>query len=154
MLFSVFLFAEPTSRTGWTKEDVEAAWGHVDTGTFSDIYYSFDVGWEPTDRFYAVPANGTHVVNGGITIVDRIHRRSCAIPTATFSTGRWIQSADGTPTGYEAHTGNQYGLSVGYQLNLSSWLVTETTTGECPMSPNDCHPVDPPLVSTRTCAPS
>lgn len=151
-LFSVVPFAlAPTADEAWTQGYVESNWGQVDSGRISDtVSNSFDVGWDPTERFYAL----LRTDHPAISIIDRFHRQSCSIGWGTiWADGRWVPEAEGT-SGYEVVIHNQYGLNISYQLGFSTWQITETTYGYCPMSPNDCHPVDPPLVSTSVCAPS
>jgi hypothetical protein len=140
----------PTPDAAWTQAYVEANWGYVESGViYPDVISNraFDVGWDSTRRYYANRDAQDH----GINIIDRFSHQTCSIQWGTiWADGHWLDNTEGT-TGYAVQINNQYGLDVSFQLDLLTWQITETTYGYCPMSPNDCHPVDPPLVSTYTC---
>lgn len=153
-LFSVILVAivllivTPSLRLVWSKGYVESNWEITENAVIVD--YSTEFGWDPTSRFYAVPL----VQPYRITIIDRLNRQLCSIGSGrAFRTGRWLQSEDQT-VAYEMRDWNQYGLDIGAQLDLSTWMVTVTTRGTCHLSWDNCHPVNPPTVVTYSCTQS
>jgi hypothetical protein len=142
---SLLLFALPSLRLVWSKGYVESNWEILENGVIVD--YSTEFGWDPTSRYYSVPLMHPY----RITIIDRLNRQLCTIGSGrAFRTGQWIQN-DHQTVAYEMRDWNQYGMDIGAQLDLTTWMVTVTTRGTCPHAWNDCRPVTPPLVVTYPC---
>lgn len=145
---AALLITVPSLRLVWSKGYVESNWEIVENGVIVD--YGTEFGWDPTKRFYAVPLAHPY----RITIIDRLERQMCTIGSGrAFRSGQWLRSADQT-VGFEMRDWNQYGMDIGAELDLATWMVTVTTRGTCPRAWNDCQPLNPPMVVTYVCTPS
>lgn len=144
----LLIILSPSLRLVWSKGYVETHWEIVEDAVIVDHSTAF--GWDPTSRYYAAPVTQPY----RIAIIDRLIRRVCSIGSGrALRTGQWIQNGDQT-VAYEMRDYNQYGLDIGAQLDLSTWTVTVTTRGTCPLAWDNCHPVNPPVVVTYPCGSS
>ena len=129
----------------WTRSAVEATW--IPSPTSALAINRFDQGWDRAVRFYAA------VNQSDLIIVDRLNGRSCNLGSGpSASTGAWVYDGFFGAITYDYWVRSQYGLDVDNRLDLETWQVTTTVSGDCfDMGSMSCSVVDPPRVSTQEC---
>lgn len=131
--FLVWAVPACNNEAPWTERDVVKRWGPTPIDRPATNYLQY--GWDSTHHFYAASAPG------GITIVDRLNKRTCTLSTAASS----LDAKFDTNT-FEVYARNQYGWSTTTSLDLQKWEVTTTVYGSC-FQWMSCRLVDPPQVT-------
>lgn len=143
------LTAAPASgppEVEWSRDYVEQQWDSAQTPSFNLVYTRY--GWDSTGRFYAaVPPDSKGTDLEGVTIIDRVKKRTCTLRVVgLFPTGRFHKGT------YTVVSSTQHGWSGSTTLNLSTWEVTAVVSDSCSQWAI-CSPIDPAPELQGVCDP-